>query len=265
MLQTHHMSQVHFSVFFPSVQTFCFLRTSSQPQNQPGLFLEHLCKAIKHHYNIPVFINLTTNRNDVYHILKICGQVYHMKCTYFSKSLFLKQKKAVSWASRGRTRAAQCISSSVTEAPVGYSRTQSNSEVSGTTYLSGTQPYLSPSIPMKRWRFEASSKHNSKVLYKGNDAHILKWIKTVINLFICGLFCDKYCKVMRQILINYTYLLLVASSSVTPHLKSTSQTLMKCFVAMALSCGKTNRVSKSRSPCMSRNVEDMNTRTVRHL
>ena len=116
----------------------------------------------------------------------------------------------MSWASCGRTRAAQCISSSVTEAPLGYSRTQSNSEVSGTTYLSGTQPYLSPSIPMKRWHFEASSKHNSKVLYKGNDAHILKWIKTVINLFICGLFCDKYCKIIRQILIKL-YLLVTCS------------------------------------------------------
>lgn len=55
----------------------------------------------------------------------------------------------------------------------------------------------------------------------------------------------------------YTHLLL--SSSVIPHLRSTSCTLMKCFLPRARSSGKTNRVRTSLSPCMSRNVEEINT------
>lgn len=62
-----------------------------------------------------------------------------------------------------------------------------------------------------------------------------------------------------------TYLFVLVASSVTPQRKSTSNTLMKCCRPRARSSGKTKRVSRSRSPCMSRNVEEIKTRAVRHL
>ena len=40
--------------------------------------------------------------------------------------------------------------------------------------------------------------------------------------------------------------------------------LMKCCIALDRSSGKTYRVSKSRSPCISRKVDDMKTRTFLH-
>lgn len=64
-------------------------------------------------------------------------------------------------------------------------------------------------------------------------------------------------------LCSYTDLWL--SSSVIPHRRSTSCMLMKCFLPCARSSGKTKRVRTSLSPCMSRNVEEMNTRVFLQL
>lgn len=55
------------------------------------------------------------------------------------------------------------------------------------------------------------------------------------------------------------------SSSVTPQRSSTSCTWRQCAAARRRSSGNTIRTKRSRSACMSLNVEEMNTRTLRHL
>src|SRR5687768_664611 len=54
-----------------------------------------------------------------------------------------------------------------------------------------------------------------------------------------------------------------ASSSVMPHRRSTSPQLTPRSSQSRLSCGKMRLISSSRSSCMSRKVEETNTRIIR--
>ena len=85
-----------------------------------------------------------------------------------------------------------------------------------------------------------------------------------LNVF----FINKIPKVRKRVKLREcqsAYLWDWASSWLTPHRKSTSLMLTNRCSARARSSGNTNRVSKLRSACMSRNVDEIKTRHMRHL
>lgn len=61
------------------------------------------------------------------------------------------------------------------------------------------------------------------------------------------------------------YLFLRVSSSVTPQRRSMAWRMMRWGKARACSAGSTDLISRSRSPCMSRKVDEMKSRMLRHL